>query len=226
MFSSGQMISENVLIIRIGTEKRLSSSYKQYTVSSLIVHERYSKESFENDLALIKLKETLILSENFRSICFSQLGSLPQASRGIAVGYGSTDKQNEYSDILRQAEMPIVDQEECLDSDPSFFRSFLFPGNFCAGEIGQTKGVCSGDSGKYSFARGQKSFVLICGHLGGGFYVRVNNNWYLQGLTSNTKESKNALNPTCNHASYALFTNVTFYAGNPYYSNEKIPKFS
>jgi hypothetical protein len=48
---------------------------------------------------------------------------------------------------------------------------------------------------------------------GGGFYVRINNNWFLQGITSNTKQSKSLLNPTCNYAAFALFTNVTFYNG-------------
>lgn len=159
MFNSGQIVSENVLKIRIGTEASLSSFNKQYSVSTVIVHEDYSKEKFENDIALLKFKESLILSQNFRSICFSQLGSLPQASRGIAVGYGSTDKQNYHSDVLKQAEMPIVEQEDCLDSDPSFFRTFLFPGNFCAGEIGVTRGVCSGDSVKFVVVISLSKFI-------------------------------------------------------------------
>lgn len=143
MFSDGQVISENTLNIRIGSGKKLSTTHKQHTVKTLIVHEDYDQVTFENDIALMKLKETLDLSENFRAICFSQLGNLPYASSGTAVGYGSTDKtkQSVHSEVLQQVEMPIKNQEDCLDSDFDFFTKHLFPGNFCAGEIGVLKGV-------------------------------------------------------------------------------------
>lgn len=231
MYSSGQIVNENVLNIRIGREKQLSSSYKQYSVSTLHIHEKYNHETFENDIALIKLKDSLNLSDNIRTICFSQLINLPQAARGFAVGYGSTDQQMGYSEVLRQAEMPIVEPEDCLDSDTEYFGTFLFPGNFCAGEIGMMKGVCSGDSGKFlrsiSSTANLFSTKFVDSLLnipGGGFYVLINGNWYLQGITSNTKKSNNAQNPTCNFASYALFTNVTFYTGEKtchYFSLEK-----
>lgn len=149
MFNDGQVISENVITIRISVGKLLTQSFKQYNVKNLIVHEQYDSKTFEHDIALIKLKETLDLSQNFRAICFSQLAELPHASVGIAVGYGSTDKSREtlHSDVLKQVEIPIVDSEDCLDSDYEFFSQHLFPGNFCAGEIYVMKGVCSGDSG-------------------------------------------------------------------------------
>lgn len=143
MFNDGQVISEKTLNIRIGTGRFISTSYKPYNVKTLIVHEDYDAITYENDIALMKLKETLDLSDNFRAICFSQLGSLPYASAGTAVGYGSTDKtkENAHSDVLRQVEIPIKSQEDCLDSDFEFFNKHLFPGNFCAGEIGIQKGV-------------------------------------------------------------------------------------
>lgn len=172
----------------------------------MIVHERYNKETFENDITLMKVKETIDRSENFRAICFSGLNELPIApSLGIAVGYGSTDKNLYYSDVLRQVQIQIISQEECLDSDHHFYEKHLFRGNFCAGEVGVQKGVCSGDSG-------------------GGFYVRVNNNWYLQGITSNTKRDDSMINPTCNYASFAIFTNVTYYTGKFLLRNDSNPE--
>lgn len=148
MFSDGQIRSENTLSIRTGTETRLSANFKQFSVQTLIVHEDYNKETYEHDIALMKLKEILIFSENFRAICYSELSTLPKAATGVAVGYGSTDKVQDHSDSLRQVEIPVVESEECRDSDLHFFNKYLFRGNFCAGEIGVLKGVCSGDSGK------------------------------------------------------------------------------
>ena len=141
------------MIIRVGTEIRLSAAYQQYAVNLLIVHENYDKESFENDIALMKVKETFTLSENFRAICFYELNNLPVASSGIAVGYGSTDQDLNYSDVLRQVEISVVSQEDCLDSDYHFFEKHLFRGNFCAGNVGVQKGVCSGDSGIYTITK-------------------------------------------------------------------------
>lgn len=160
----------------------------------IFAHDNYDQGTFENDIALIKIKESFDLSSNVRSICYNDLSQ--QAAIGTAVGYGSTDqsKQSEHSNILRQVDIPIVSQEECFDSDPDYFGRHLFEGNFCAGEIDVMKGVCSGDSG-------------------GGFYVSKSGNWFLQGITSNTKLSDNPINPTCNFASFAVFTNVTFYQG-------------
>lgn len=152
MFNDGQIISEKTLQIRVGTETLMSASYTTYKIQTLIVHEKYNKESFENDIAMCKLKTIFIFSLNFRAICFSQLIELPSAATGIAVGYGSTEKDTNHSDVLRQVEMPIVDLERCLDSNQNFFTKHLFPGNFCAGEIGVERGVCSGDSGKLHVA--------------------------------------------------------------------------
>lgn len=143
MYSDGQVISEKTLNVRVGTGKKVSATDKQYNVKTLIVHEDYSQNTYENDIALMKLKETLDLSKKFKAICFSQLGNLPFPEKGIAVGYGSTDKSESsvHSEVLRNVDMPIANPEECLDSDSEFFSKHLFAGNFCAGEIGVMKGV-------------------------------------------------------------------------------------
>lgn len=211
MFSDGQVISEKILSIGI-VGKLISTNFQDYHVNNLILHEEYDTKTFENDIALMKIKESFSFTQNFSAICFSQLASFPHAAAGTAIGYGSTGiaKDSQHSDVLRKVEIPIVDRDDCFNSDFEFFSKHLFEGNFCAGEINVHKGVCSGDSGrdKRNFDVEKLSTVF---HSGGGFYVRINNHWYLQGLTSNTKLSEDKLNPTCNYASYAVFTNVTFY---------------
>lgn len=185
-------------------------------MTNLILHEGYDTKTFEHDIALMKIKESFSFTQNFRAICFSQLASLPHAATGTAIGYGSTDrtKQSQHSDVLRKVEIPIVDRDECFNSDHQYFNKHLFEGNFCAGSISgnETIGVCSGDSGddNWSFNVVKLSTFF---HSGGGLYVRIKSHWYLQGLTSNTKLSEDPSNPTCNNASYAVFTNVTFYTG-------------
>lgn len=146
MMSDGQTVNENTIKIRLATGRLISASFKTFNVAKLLVHENYIHSTFENDIALLKIKESFDFTGDTRSICFTDMAELPQAAGGIAVGYGSTDdsKQNKYSDLLRQVDMPIVSQEECFDSDPDYFGRHLFEGNFCSGEIGVMKGVCSG----------------------------------------------------------------------------------
>lgn len=43
---------------------------------------------------------------------------------------------------------------------------------------------------------------------GGGLYVEKDDLWILKGITSNTKQNTKAENPTCNDASFAVFTDV------------------
>lgn len=144
--SDGQIVNENTIKIRLATGRLISTSFKTFNIAKLLVHENYDHSTYEHDIALLKIKESLDFTGDTRSICFTDMADLPQAASGIAVGHGSTDetRQNKYSDVLRQVDMPIVSQEDCFDSDPDYFGRHLFEGNFCSGEVGVQKGVCSG----------------------------------------------------------------------------------
>lgn len=137
MMSNGQTVNENTIKIRLATGRIISTSFKTFNIAKLLVHESYEHSTFENDIALVKMKESLDFTGDVRSICFTDMEDLAKASKGIAIGYGSTDdsKQNKHSDVLRQVDMPIVSQEECFDSDPDYFGRHLFDGNFCSGEL-------------------------------------------------------------------------------------------
>lgn len=187
-----QVISERILKIRIESAELLSSSSLQFNVFKSNVHESYNYETFENDIALLMLESKIIFTTKVQAICLPT-SRIENKGIGVVVGFGSTDERADHSEVLREAEIPIVTQEVCLDSDPDFFSDHLFPGNFCAGRVGVQVGVCSGDSG-------------------GGLYVERDNLWFLKGITSNTKQDTMALNPTCNQASYALFTDVHEYS--------------
>ena len=71
----------------------------------------------------------------------------------------------------------------------------------CVQEIQESLGHCRILSWKFKF------FSLS----GGGMYVENDGLWFLKGITSNTKQNVKAVTPTCNDASYAIFTNVHKY---------------
>lgn len=191
---SGLKLNENIMKIRIEQGELLSSSSHQFNVFKSHVHENYKQDSFENDIALLMLESKITFTVKVQPICLPNIVIRNQGV-GMVVGFGSTDESTDHSNVLREVEIPIVSKETCLDSDPEFFSLHLFDGNFCAGEINVMGGVCSGDSG-------------------GGLYVEKDDLWFLKGITSNTKQNTQATNPSCNDASYALFTDVTKYLGN------------
>jgi secreted trypsin-like serine protease len=141
-----ERISENIMKIRIEQGELLSSSSHQFNVFKSSVHEKYNHQTFENDIALLLLESKIEFTTRVQAICLPQV-EIPNQGIGTVVGFGSTDKSTDHSNVLREAEIPIVSHEVCLDSDPSFFSKHLFLTNFCAGKIGVQKGVCQGDSG-------------------------------------------------------------------------------
>lgn len=190
--AQGLRLNERLMKIRIEQGELLSSSSHQFNIFKSNVHEHFDHETFENDIALLMLESKITFTTKVQAICLPNVG-LKNAGTGTVVGFGSTDASTVHSNILREVDIPIVEKSFCFDSDPDFFGRHLFDGNFCAGEVGVQRGVCQGDSG-------------------GGFYI-CDNLWFLKGITSNTKQNTQANNPTCNEASYAIFTEVNKYLG-------------
>lgn len=93
------------------------------------------------------LETQIKFSSTILPICLPNAGEVLDGF-GIAVGFGSTESNNEGSFLLQEVEVPIVDNEECLRSDSEFYETFLNAGSFCAGKKGVTKNVCGGDSGE------------------------------------------------------------------------------
>lgn len=58
---------------------------------------------------------------------------------------------------------------------------------------------------------------------GGGFFVQEKGLWFVKGIVSNTKPTRDSsiINPTCSDGKYALFTDVVKYLGKNS-SNSKI----
>lgn len=125
-----------------------------------IIHEDFSSDMFQNDIALLMLESQIKISTKVLPICLPELGV---ELEGIAtvVGFGSTENEKFGSSSLRQVEIPIVANEECFKVDSDFYDKFLNEGNFCAGKSGETKNVCGGDSGKF-FIELLHSFKLHC----------------------------------------------------------------
>ncbi|KAL0267196.1 UNVERIFIED_CONTAM: hypothetical protein PYX00_009542 [Menopon gallinae] len=167
-------------------------------ISEIHIHPDYNQESLYSDLALLKLQRTVTVSAFVNPACiWSESEDLTQivGRKGIVFGWGTDGRSNKISDIPRLAIMPIVSQDECLQSKLDF--KFLTSNRtFCAGLRNGT-GPCNGDSG---------GGLLLPGKAPDGT-IR----WYLRGLTSLSLKDENSGLNKCNLNEYIIFTDVAKY---------------
>ncbi|CAG7818343.1 unnamed protein product [Allacma fusca] len=133
----------------------------EISVQEAIIHPQFNKRTFQNDIALLKLRTPVDLGSypQIRSACLvrpEEIGSL-QNARCWTAGWGQKPSQRQapapvqnQRNILKEVDMNIVDPKSCEAAirrsigNPQYYfdqKSFLCAG----GEAG--KGLCKGDEG-------------------------------------------------------------------------------
>ncbi|XP_045865342.1 mannan-binding lectin serine protease 2 isoform X1 [Meles meles] len=140
------------LDIRLGTLKRLSAHYTQAWAEAIFIHEGYTHGAgFDNDIALIKLRNRVGVNSNVRPICLpgKEAESFMRTDAiGTASGWGLTQR-GFLARNLMFVDIPIVDHQKCTAA----YEKLAFPGArvtenmLCAGLEGGGKDSCRGDSG-------------------------------------------------------------------------------
>ncbi|GLG98228.1 Modular serine protease, partial [Gryllus bimaculatus] len=137
-------------------------------IHEVILHDRFRGDTLNwaNDIAVVNVKETIVMSIAVRPICvdfnkeYERL-FLP-GKLGIVMGWGITENQTQ-SETIHKATLPYVEFEVCEKEVPASFLAFLTNNKFCAGYRNGTS-VCPGDSG-------------------GGYATQFRDGkWYLMGL--------------------------------------------
>jgi len=172
---------------------RLTQGIQERLVANIIPHPEFNPQKLSNDIALVKFTEPVEITDYVRPICLwqgspdldaviSQLGSV--------VGWG-IDETGKLTEQLMQAKMPVVSQETCLRSVPSFYPQFTSDRTYCAGFNNGTS-VCNGDSG------------------GGMVFPKSGQNkWQLRGIVSLSIDLNKQFK--CDSTHYIVFTDVAKY---------------
>lgn len=140
------------LDIRMGILKRLSPHYTQAWPEAVFIHEGYNHNAgFDNDIALIKLKNKVTINGSVMPVCLptKEAASLMRTDTiGTVAGWGLTQK-GFLARNLMFVDIPIVDHQKCT----SAYARKLYPGGrvtanmLCAGLQTGGKDSCRGDSG-------------------------------------------------------------------------------
>ncbi|XP_068697308.1 uncharacterized protein [Montipora foliosa] len=143
-----------------------SEGYEQdINISSVTIHPSYGEAaSFDGDLAVIELASPARINDHVGPVCLQNRSSdFPPGSRCYITGWGRTRQGGSISAVLREAEVPLVSNQNCRENYGS--GSIITSNMLCAGRLGAGVDACQGDSGG----------PLVC---------EKDNRWYLVGTTS------------------------------------------
>ncbi|XP_067122790.1 chymotrypsinogen B-like [Centruroides vittatus] len=133
-------------------------------VDEYFIHEEFDPVIVDKDIALLKLEHNVVITDYVKPVCLPKSDDmLHSRNRGTILGWGKRRDNSEYgADILRQAEVPIVDLEECRDEYEEYE---ITDDMICAGYKRGRVDACTGDSG-------------------GSLLLKTDDKWYLYGVTS------------------------------------------
>ncbi|GIY55380.1 plasma kallikrein [Caerostris extrusa] len=136
---------------------------QEKAVAEQFVHPNYDEDVVHNDIALLKLRTPFIFDNYTQPACLPDQEPPQVHTRGIILGWGKHASTAIFgTDRLHQAEVPIVDANECRKSYAEYPLSKTM---LCAGYKEGGVDSCAGDSG-------------------GPLLMQVKDRWTLYGVTS------------------------------------------
>lgn len=185
-------IGEHDLTVKEGSELELK-------VDSVKVHPEYDADTVDNDIAMLRLPFSLAPSPTRGIACLPAPNQpLPANKLCTIIGWGKSRVTDDFgTDVLHEAQIPIVSSEACRD----VYVDYRITDNmFCAGYCRGKTDSCAGDSGGPLLCRdprkpdhpwtifGITSFGEGCGKRGKfGIYARLSN--YVRWISRVMKES-------------------------------------
>jgi secreted trypsin-like serine protease len=156
------------LEILTGTN-RLNSSGTRRAVDRIFIHPRWNKNTFDYDIAVIKLTAPVGGITPVKIITSAQ--ALTRADAGtpaLVAGWGDTTGNEMYTRVLREVQVPIVTHSDCNDANS--YDGDITSRMICAGLAAGGKDSCQGDSGGPLVVRdSQNLWKLQAGIVSWGF---------------------------------------------------------
>ncbi|XP_053074087.1 coagulation factor X isoform X2 [Acinonyx jubatus] len=155
-----------------------------HEVDVIIKHNKFVRETYDFDIAVIRLRTPITFRRNVAPACLPQKdwaeSTLMAQKTGIVSGFGKTHEKGRPSTILKMLEVPYVDRNTCKLSS-----SFTITQNmFCAGYDTNPEDACQGDSGGPHVTRFKDTYFVTgivswgegCARKGKyGIYTKVTN---------------------------------------------------
>lgn len=82
-------------------------------VSAIIRHRNFDSNSYNHDIALLRLRKSVEFSRTIKPICLPLEKSDPAGVFGIVIGWGRTSEGGSLPGIVQQVKVPILTLQEC-----------------------------------------------------------------------------------------------------------------
>ncbi|XP_033157021.1 venom serine protease Bi-VSP isoform X2 [Drosophila mauritiana] len=153
VITSAHCINPMLTLVRLGAHdlsKPAEPGAMDLRIRRTVVHEHFDLNSISNDIALIELNVVGALPGNILPICLPEAAKFMQQDfvgmNPFVAGWGAVKHQGVTSQVLRDAQVPIVSRHSCEQSYKSVFQFVQFSDKvLCAGS--SSVDACQGDSG-------------------------------------------------------------------------------
>ncbi|XP_064072607.1 trypsin-1-like isoform X2 [Vanessa tameamea] len=161
-------------------------------VIAIVRHRSFDAESYNNDIALLKLRKPVAFSKIIKPVCLPPASVDPSGKEGIVVGWGRTSEGGQLPAIVQEVRVPILSLTQCRGMK---YRASRITNNMlCAGRASTDS--CQGDSGGPLLLQKGDRFQIVgivswgvgCGRPGyPGVYTRITR--YLPWLRANLRDT-------------------------------------
>lgn len=116
-----------------------------YDIAEVIKHPNYKGKLNYDDIALIKLLETVVFNKFVRPACLWQTNNIND-TKAVAIGFGTTGYAEEQSEELLKVGLDIIRNSECsnyIDVMKRLDRGIIDT-QLCAGVLSGGRDTCGG----------------------------------------------------------------------------------
>ncbi|GFT73387.1 clotting factor B [Nephila pilipes] len=151
--------------VRVGEHNLKLTEGPEKTIQVSEVHFHPWYHAYDKDIALLKLEKEMEFNDYVRAICLPDEDAGYLGMRCIATGWGKIDFDKRGSNVLREVEIQVLDNNVCHSAYYPTYKIPIKGWHLCAGILEGGKGTCQGDSG-------------------GPLQCQVNGKYYVAGITS------------------------------------------
>uniref|UniRef100_A0A7N9B0Y1 Transmembrane serine protease 15 n=1 Tax=Mastacembelus armatus TaxID=205130 RepID=A0A7N9B0Y1_9TELE len=172
-------------------------------VDRIIINKQYNRRTKQADIAMMHLQKPINFTQWIQSVCLPGEGQdITPGRKCFIAGWGRDAEQGSLPDILQEAEVPVVSQDQCQEQLPEYT---ITSSMMCAGYPEGGVDSCQGDSGGPLMCEdngrwtqiGVTSFGYGCGRpRRPGVYARVSTfaSWIAQTRRSSSSALSSSLN--------------------------------
>ncbi|XP_017759429.1 PREDICTED: trypsin-1-like [Eufriesea mexicana] len=184
----------SVLLLEHNRNSTTEAETQLFQVEKVIRHSGYSTNNYNNDIALVKLKDTIRFEGKMRPVCLPERAKTFAGLNGTVTGWGALAESGAISQTLQEVTVPILTNTECRATKYPARR--ITDNMLCAGYKEGSKDSCQGDSGGPLHIVNDNAHEVIgivswgegCARPGyPGVYSRVNR--YLSWIERNTEDA-------------------------------------